>query len=154
MKIIAVSDTHGSFRAMEEILRKHRNADIVVHCGDSQSDIEDIRARHPEHMFIAVKGNCDFYNFYSEVEEFTAEGIKFMVTHGHRFGVKWGMGELRRAAQERGVQVVIFGHTHIALNQYDDGIYFVNPGACSGTRASFAVIEVKDGQILTNLSHL
>lgn len=152
MKIIAVSDTHGRFNAMEKVLKKHPDAAIVVHCGDSQSDIEDIKHQYPDHTYIAVKGNCDFCNAYKDVEEFDAQGVRFMVTHGHRFGVKWGLGELRRAAEERGVQAVIFGHTHITHNSYDNGMHFINPGACAGMRATYAVIEVKNGQILANIA--
>ena len=154
MKIIAVSDTHGSFRAMEKVLKLHKNADIVVHCGDSQSDIEEIKEKYPDHTYVAVKGNCDFYNFYNEIEEFDAEGVHFMATHGHRLDVKWSMDVLINAAKERGAQVAIFGHTHIPYNKYEDGVYLINPGACAGLRATYAVIEVKDGQILTNLAHI
>ncbi len=154
MKIIAVSDTHGSLVAMDQVLSKHRNADIVVHCGDSQTGIENIKLSHPHHTYVSVCGNCDFYTMYKDIEEFTAEGVRFFVTHGHRFGVKFGLKELRDAARERGAGVVIFGHTHVAMNEYRDGIWFVNPGACRGSHAPFAVIEVKNGEILTNLAHL
>lgn len=154
MKIIAVSDTHGRLAAMDQVLRIHKNADIVVHCGDSQTGIEDIKLDHPDHMYVNVQGNCDFYPAYEEIDEFTAEGVRFMVTHGHRFGVKFGLFELKREAKKRGAQVVLFGHTHIEHNEYDEGIYYINPGSCRGAHAPYAVIEVKDGHILTNIAHL
>lgn len=153
MKIIVVSDSHGSLHALREILRLNRNADIVVHCGDSRGELDEIRLEFPDKVYYAVKGNCDLGSTLPGVEEFTVQGVRFMVTHGHLYHVKYGLGELRRAARERNADVVLFGHTHTALDQYEDGLRLFNPGAAGYDRC-FGVIEVKDGQVLSNLARL
>ena len=43
MKIIVISDTHGSYRNFQRVMQLHRNADIVVHCGDSRDELDEIR---------------------------------------------------------------------------------------------------------------
>ena len=59
------------------------------------------------------------------------------------------MIQLRKA----GYDVVLFGHTHYATDVVKDGIRFFNPGSL-GFGKSFGVIEVKDGQVLSNIAHL
>ena len=152
MKIIVVSDSHGSYRNLKQIMMLNRNADIVVHCGDSRDELDEIQLEFPDKMYYCVKGNCDWEPLPMEVE-FTVEGVKFMACHGHAFGVKYGLGELERAARERGVDVALFGHTHIAHDEYVNGVRLFNPGSC-GFGKSFGVIEVKDGQVLTNIARL
>lgn len=154
MKIIVFSDSHGSLSPMEKIMSMHRNADVVVHCGDSRGELDEIKRQFPDKMYYAVRGNCDFASSLEPTVTFTLEGVNFMATHGHLFSVKFGLGELRRAARQDGMDVVFFGHTHIAHNEYDDGIFFINPGACGGYKPSYAVVEVKDGQVLANIAHL
>lgn len=153
MKIIVVSDTHGSYRNFKKVMQLNRNADIVVHCGDSRDEIDQIKMEYPDKMYYTVKGNCDFGTMLPVIEEFTAEGVRFLATHGHLFNVKYGMLELSMAAKEKGAQIVLFGHTHYATDEVVDGVRYFNPGSL-GYGKSFGVIEVKDGQVLSNIAHL
>ncbi len=152
MKIIVVSDSHGSYRNLKQIMLLNRNADVVVHCGDSRDELDEIKLEFPDKVYHCVKGNCDWEPL-PLTEEFTVEGVKFMACHGHAYHVKYGTGELERAARERGVDVVLYGHTHIASDEYRDGLRLLNPGSC-GFGKSFAVIEVKNGQVLSNIAYL
>ena len=77
-------------------------------------------------MFLAVRGNCDFGSDLPLTGEFTAQGVKIFYTHGHYYGVKSGLYTLACAARERGAQVALYGHTHNALEDYDDGLYPVS----------------------------
>ena len=101
---------------------------------------------------LCVKGNCDWGSLPLTLD-FTVEGVHFFVTHGHMFNVKYGLYELDCAARERGADVALFGHTHIAHDEYIDGVRLFNPGSC-GFGKSFGVIEVKNGQVLSNIAHL
>ena len=150
MKIIVVSDSHGSYHSLKRVLQLNRDADIVVHCGDSRDELDEIKLEFPDKMYYCVKGNCDWEPLPLTLD-FTVEGVHFFVTHGHMFNVKYGLGELERAARERGAQVALFGHTHIPHDEYIDGVRLFNPGSC-GFFKSFGVIEVKDGQVLSNLA--
>lgn len=153
MKIIVVSDTHGSFQNFQKVMQLHQNADIVVHCGDSRDELEQIMRAYPDKQYYAVKGNCDIYKDLPGAAEFTAEGVRFYATHGHMYNVKYGLYELSLAAREKQADVVLFGHTHIAADEVDDGIRLFNPGSL-GYGKTFGVIEVKDGMVLTNIARL
>lgn len=153
MKIIVVSDTHGSYRNFKKVMELHENADIVVHCGDSRDEVERIREQYPHITFYAVKGNCDFDPTIPLTEEFTAGGIRFLATHGHLYNVKYSLLNLLMAAREKGAQVALYGHTHIAADEVHDGVRLFNPGSL-GYDGSFGVIEIKNGQVLSGIAHL
>ena len=153
MKIIVVSDTHGSYQNFKKVMELNRNADIVVHCGDSRDEVENIKLEFPDKVYYTVKGNCDLGSMLPSIEEFTVDGVRFMATHGHLFNVKYGMFDIDKAARDKGADIVLFGHTHIAMDVLRDGVRFFNPGSL-GFGKSFGVIEIKDGQILSNIAHL
>jgi predicted phosphodiesterase len=74
-------------------------------------------------------------------------GVKLFMTHGHIHRVKAGLGALVRDARSIGAQAVLFGHTHVAHCEYDDGLWIVNPGSCGYYGGSAAVIQVADNKI-------
>ena len=153
MKIIVVSDTHGSYHALKRIMQLNKNADIVVHCGDSRSEIAEIQMEFPDKVYYCVKGNCDIGSMLPMTETFTVEGVTFFATHGHLYNVKYDLYQLLCAAEEAGAQVALFGHTHIEHDELVDGVRLFNPGS-AGYGKSFGVIEVRDGQVLSNIAHL
>ena len=153
MKIIVVSDTHGSYRNFKKVMQMHRNADIVVHCGDSRDELDEIKQEFRDKVYYTVKGNCDFGTMLPLTEEFTVDGVRFFATHGHIYNVKYGLFDLDEAAREKKADIVLFGHTHVAVDAVHDGIRFFNPGSL-GYEGTFGVIEVKDGQVLTNIARL
>ena len=152
MKIIVVSDTHGSYRNFKKVMQLNSNADIVVHCGDSRNEVDTIKTEYPDKTYYTVKGNCDF-EMLPIVEEFTVDGVRFMATHGHIYNVKYGLFDIDRAARKKQANIVLYGHTHIANDAVRDGVRFFNPGSL-GYGKSFGVIEIKDGQVLTNIAYL
>ena len=153
MKIIVFSDTHGSIYTMRKVMKLHQDAQIVVHCGDSQGEIEDIKLLYPSKKYITVKGNCDYGSMLPVVEFFTAEGVNFLVCHGHTFNVKFELTRLLMMAKEKEVNVVLYGHTHVAHDEYLDGVLFFNPGS-AGYSKTYGIIEVKNGQVLSNVTHI
>ena len=154
MKIIVVSDTHGSSSSLKEVVKLHSNADVIVHCGDSRGEMEEIKMMYPDKTYYEVAGNCDWGSPLPLTLTFELDGFKFMVTHGHTYNVKFGLGQLFYAAQQEGVDVVFFGHTHYACDEVYEGIRLLNPGSCGGFMATFGVVETKNGQMLTNVTHL
>lgn len=153
MKIIVVSDTHGSYRNFKQVMELHRSADIVVHCGDSRGELDRILEEYPDMQFYTVKGNCDFYTDLPGAASFTAESVRFWVTHGHIYNVKYDLYDLDCAAREKNADVVLFGHTHIPTDIFREGVRLFNPGSLGYDR-TYGVIEVKDGQVLSNIAQL
>ena len=153
MKIIVVSDTHGSYRNFRQVMELHKNADIVVHCGDSRGELDRILEEYPNIQFYTVKGNCDVYTSLPGAAQFTAEGVHFWATHGHMYNVKYSLYDLFCAAREKGADVALIGHTHDPRDEMYEGVRLFNPGSL-GYGKTYGVIEVKDGQVLSNLAVL
>lgn len=148
MKIIAVSDSHGNAAAIQNVILKHRDADVVAFCGDGSDDIRQIRSMYPDKMIIAVRGNCDWFCDYPYTQDITLCGKKIMITHGHLFGVKEGYHRIINYAQSNGIDIVIFGHTHSQMCSIEGKTVIVNPGSVHyGDFHSLIEIDEDTGKI-------
>ena len=58
------------------------------------------------------------------------------------------------AAREQGAQVLLYGHTHQALTDYDDGLHILNPGSLSGWRPSYGTLDITPQGIVPNVIRL
>jgi len=154
MRILVVSDSHGDIRNLEAVVRKHRDAEVIIHCGDGADEVDEIKLMFPERMVISVRGNCDFCSQNPNIETITLEGKKLFITHGHIYNVKSSLFNLSLAAKEAGADLVLFGHTHIPCDVYDDGLYILNPGSLRGYKGRYALVDISEKGILTNLVNL
>ncbi len=152
MKILVFSDTHGDLARMTKCIQKHPDAEIIVHCGDGEDQSRRAQLMYPEKKVVRVRGNCDLGSKLEAVEFFNVLDKKIMVTHGHYYDVKYGLNQIYHAAAEEGADIVLFGHTHMAHNEYKNGIYLFNPGNCSGWRPSYGVIEITQKGVLANIA--
>lgn len=154
VKIVVVSDSHGYFSSLDKILSMNKDADIVIHCGDSRNEIELMQKKYSDKMYYCVKGNCDIGSTLplKITEKFGK--YNFFITHGHLFNVKWTMNDIFFAAKESRADFLLFGHTHTPVNEYYDGIYIMNPGSAYGPHGTFGIIEIMDEGILTNTGRL
>lgn len=146
MKILVVSDTHGHSSELVQVLRKVKPIDGLIHCGDVEGQENYIRgiAECPCYM---VKGNNDFFCDLPREEVFQLGNYKVMVTHGHMYGVSMDTSMLEEEARIRGVQIVMFGHTHRPFLEQKEDITILNPGSLSyprqaGRKPSFLVMEI------------
>lgn len=149
MKILVVSDTHGDMFSLRAAVDARPDAEVIIHCGDGNSEFTRLRTIYRDKHFIGVRGNCDFATTAEGVETITLEGKKLFITHGHLYNAKYGLYNLVCAAREAGADLLLFGHTHTPLEDYDDGLYIVNPGSCHGYDASYAYIDVTEQGIVT-----
>ena len=150
MRILIVSDTHGRHGNLDEVLEKEDNIDMLLHLGDLEHEehyIEEI-AKWPYHM---VAGNNDLFSYLPKDKEIQIGKYKVWMTHGHPYYVTMGTGRLREAAKARGVDIVLFGHTHKPYVDVEESPMLINPGSISyprqeGRKASYIVMEIaKDG---------
>ena len=155
MKIIAVSDSHGSLRWVDKVAQAAMDAVCVFHLGDYVKDGAKFAAQCGCPV-KCVAGNCDFTGGAPILLEETVAGIKVLAVHGHRYGVKSGLDTLRSEAVSRGAALCLYGHTHAPdISEYR-GVWFVNPGSASSARGmapnSYAVIEVSEnGEICPSI---
>ena len=151
-KILVISDNHGYTHQLREVIDREMPFDLFLHCGDGEcSKSEYERLLPPLMASIYLKGNCDFLPL-RQAARFALDGVEIFAVHGHKHAVKQGCSVLEYEAGKQGAQLVCYGHTHRAEIHETDGMTFVNPGSFTGyhspTRSTYAVVEIKDGQVL------
>ena len=153
MKLLVFSDSHGSPLCMRQALFRNRGTvDYAVFAGDGVNGFLALAAEFPDVTFRAVAGNCDFMTSCPLEEEIIADGVRILIVHGHKYGVKTSNTQLRLAAQKRGFDIVIYGHTHEREEKYypaEDGgkaIWMFNPGCAMA--GDFGVIDIGAGGVL------
>ncbi len=145
MKILVLSDSHASLGFMRRCIEViHPQA--VIHLGDFYDDGATMQEEFPHIPFYQVPGNCDMFRSYitdAETRLLELDGVRLLITHGHRHGVKQSLHRLLADARNSQVQGVLFGHTHMCLcQQEDDGLWVLNPGAASwGGSAGLMITE-------------
>ena len=129
---------------------RQQQPDAVFHLGDCERDTQRLEKTFPDLPLYRVCGNCDREPVNPEVLQLTLDGVKFFLTHGHRYSVKYTLDALLNAAYFAGADIVLFGHTHRALCEQDGGVWYLNPGAAGvGASCTYACIETEDGEIRT-----
>ena len=145
MKILVVSDSHLNLSALINIFEAER-PDVVFGAGDHSKDLEELSYVKERAEYYIVRGNCDYFDRCTEdVLRFDLNGYKFMLTHGHLYGVKSSYEALKKEAIDNGVDVVVFGHTHIPCLELEDGVHIFNPGAAKD--GCYGVIDIGESGI-------
>lgn len=154
MKIGVISDTHGDQAAIHQVVRLLTHVDMWLHAGDCSQDAECLRNLVTVPV-IAARGNCDGHTT-AKIDEFVeVHDRKIWLTHGHRYGVKQSTQDLVEWGKQYEVDVVIYGHTHIADNHWCEGILIFNPGSAYGSHATCGVLDIdSDGQVVGTIIQL
>jgi len=149
MKIGVLSDTHLHQLTKEfiEIYDQYLfDKDMILHAGDvvSSEIIDFLNAKD----FHGVCGNMDPLDVKRALPE-----KKVLKLGGYRLGLIHGWGrsddlEDRILPLFDNVDVIVYGHSHIASNHTRDGVLFFNPGTATGYAASgrhtIGVLELGD----------
>jgi len=160
MRVGVFSDSHGDSNALDELLEKMGHVDAVCFLGDVARDADHLRDRCAamanQPPLYAVRGNNDYYSTCQLPWELLIEldGVRIYMTHGHRMV---SYMSLVYKAQELEARVAMFGHTHAAFCEVQQGVMLLNPGSagnyCRGGRARASILEIKNGQCrVTNVS--
>lgn len=157
---LVCSDIHRNLHAFQKMVDSLPGADGIICAGDLGVRAEEVRKIAGKIPLYMVRGNVDGW-YSSDLPEtiaFSAQGHRIMVTHGHLFAVP-STSMLRREAEERKADIVIFGHIHRYFRKEDKGILYLNPGALSGCRdtgrRSWMILELADdGSIHTDYIEL
>lgn len=161
MKIIVMSDSHGVFSAVQNVIALQRDADLFVFLGDGERDVNRLLQSEPwlEEKLLYLKGNCDGGMLISRTQtqaEYTLpHGHKIFAAHGDRYQVKFGTARMLWEAKHRHADILLYGHTHCRDERFEDGVYILNPGSLGaprdGRKASYGVISVSEKGILVNI---
>ena len=145
MKILVLSDSHGRkepmVRCVEQVQPRH-----ILFLGDGIRDAWALQQQFPEIPLTAVAGNCDL--LCSEPGERLMElaGRRILMMHGHTRQVKFSTMAARYAAREAGAEILLFGHTHCPMVDYDGSLYTMNPGSI-GYSGSYGVVTIEPDKV-------
>lgn len=157
MRIVVISDTHGDIYSFETAVSQQPQADIFIHLGDCESDVEAVKKVFPKKQFLSVAGNCDFGSKTPSEGEIVLCGKRIFYTHGHNYKVKFGDNAVISEARRRGADILLYGHTHVPVCMYDDGLYILNPGSLGHPRdgvPTYGIIDITKAGIVTNIAEV
>ena len=165
MKIIVISDIHGSLFYMnkiKEIIDKS-NVDKIVLLGDlyyhgprnpltqeyNPQQVANILNSYKDKI-LCVRGNCD-----AQVDEMISEfkfndnvkldinGKRFFFTHGHKYNID---------NLPDNIDVIVYGHFHTGFIKQKDNVICVNSGSISlpkdNTKNSYLIIDDNNIKIM------
>ncbi len=161
--LLILSDSHGHPASVSESIRR-TNPDGILFAGDGLRDFSRMELPCP---LWAVQGNCDFLmspliiggNLQDPpLEELLMfDGIRILLMHGHRYGVKSGLSVAVAHAAHREADILIFGHTHLPTERRlipgtEEGmaltkpLILFNPGSIGdSTSATFGTLTLRNG---------
>jgi len=150
VKIGVISDTHIPGRSEHlpaVILEAFRSVDMVVHAGDMVGLEVMTELENACPKVVGVSGNMDdpaVREKYPVKQVLDIGGFKIGIMHG------WGAPSnlvdiLKNVFQEYNCDVIIFGHSHKAMNELIGKTLFFNPGSATDDAApynSYGIIEI------------
>lgn len=167
-ELLVFSDSHGRVEGMLRAYEAQiRRPDLIVHLGDGAREFGSMLPSGVP--TLSVRGNCDLFGAENLPEEILTEeaGHRILLLHGHRFGVKGGLGALISHAVDRDADIVLFGHTHCPTEycipkgevirgmRLERPLYLFNPGSIGknedGLGLCFGTASLRRDQVL--LSH-
>lgn len=150
-KLAVLSDTHGNIGAFEKAIPLINACDWCIHLGDGFRDIDKLTNKITAQV-VRIKGNCDIIPDCYDETVFEVGNTKFLVTHGHYYGVKRDLLRLTLRARELNCRYALYGHTHRA-GIFDAGdVICVNPGTLArGYTHTIAVIKGAEEHFETDI---
>ena len=152
-RILVISDSHGRDANIRRVLKREGPFDRLCHLGDAQCTQEEMEklAHCPVEM---IAGNCDLFCDLPMARIISLGKYRALMAHGHQHFVSLGPELLKEDARKNGCDIVLYGHTHVPMDDITDpDVWVFNPGSISlprqkGGEPSYMVIEVKeDGSI-------
>ena len=152
MIIGVLSDTH-SLNIPSQVIERFKSVDLIIHAGDI-CDAQTLKMLKKIAPTTAVQGNMDDLTLKKELplkEIITYGDLKIGVTHGHIGDGREALKNAMSSFKDDKMDVVIFGHSHQALNErVGDTLYF-NPGSPNDVVKakffSFGLISIEAGKI-------
>jgi uncharacterized protein len=155
MRVVVLSDTHGPRRwksCPPRVAEQLRTADLILHAGDvcTAAVLDELAGFAPVR---AVAGNNDGPDVTAWGAPVTAEmdidGLAVAMIHDS--GPSAGrLARMRRAFPH--ARLVVFGHSHIPLDQAEAGLRIFNPGSPTDRRrqphGTLGVLRIEDGRLV------
>lgn len=137
MRVVVLADTHAPrrWKSCPPAVAEHlRDADLILHAGDvCVAGVLDELTRFAP--VVAVCGNNDGQDVVDwgapETVELELAGVKVAMIHDSG-QAKGRIARMRRRFPE--ADLVVFGHSHIPLDESGEGLRIFNPGSPTDRR--------------------
>ena len=154
MKIGVIADTHIPIFAKKLPQKVHdyfQECDLIIHAGDAVTmfaidELKDIAETK------AVYGNMDSLEMKQNLPDkliLDVAGKKVGVIHGS--GPAFRVQQIAEETFAGKTDIVIFGHSHMPVNEKKNGVLFFNPGSAtdhtSSQNCSFGIIEINGDDV-------
>lgn len=146
MKVLVLSDSHGRADTLRRAIEAEK-PHAMLYLGDGLSDAERMREEYPALFIATVPGNCDWGSLDEPERLIELDGVRILMLHGHTRGVKYNGMNAYYAAKEMETDVLLYGHTHCPLVDYDGTTYTMNPGSIRYT-GTYGVLVLENGKVL------
>ena len=155
MRVVVLSDTHAPRRwksCPPRVAEQLRGADLILHAGDvcTAAVLDELTQYAP---VVAVAGNNDGPEVAAwgaaETASLDVAGVSVAMVHDS--GPSGGrLARLRRRFPD--ADLVVFGHSHIPLDQSADGLRIFNPGSPTDRRrqphGTLGVLHIADARLV------
>lgn len=157
LRVLVVSDNHGSVNRLRYLLQIEGHIDAMVHCGDFEGSEEYIKSMVDCPLYM-VKGNNDFFSKLPSEMTFMLGDKRCFLTHGHGYAVGFDRKNIAQAGRERGADIVFFGHSHRPVTEVD-GLLLINPGSLTYPRQeggcpTYVILEIEEGKVWVQVRQL
>jgi hypothetical protein len=155
MRVVVVSDTHAPRRwksCPPAVALRLRDADLILHAGDvcTASVLDELSEYAPVRAVLGNNDEPDVADWGAPPElELDLGGLPVAMIHDS--GAR--QGRLSRMRQRfPSARLVVFGHSHIPLNEADEHLRIFNPGSPTDRRrqphGTIGVLRIEDGQLV------
>lgn len=155
MRVVVLADTHAPRRwksCPPAVAAYLRGADLILHAGDvcTAAVLDELAEYAPVR---AVLGNNDGPDVAAwgapETAEFCLDGLRVAMLHDSGPAA----GRLRRMRRRfPHADLVVFGHSHIPLDQSGEGLRIFNPGSPTDRRrqphGTLGVLRIEAGRLV------
>jgi len=142
-----ISDTHGLLRP--EAIKALHGSDLILHAGDI-GDPAIIKKLEEISPVMAVRGNVDttpsLYKFPFD-QTIIIDNFLIYIIHN--------IGDLNFKPEDKGINIVVYGHSHKASMDTKSNVIYFNPGSAGKKRFHFPLgtgeIKISKGMINARL---
>jgi putative phosphoesterase len=154
MRVVVMSDTHAPRRwksCPPLVADWLRQADTILHAGDVCTAVvlRELAQYAPVHAVLGNNDGPDVAQWGAPATlQIELGGLRVAMIHDSGPAA----GRLRRMrAAFPAVDLVVFGHSHIPLDQSDSGLRIFNPGSPTDRRrqphGTLGVLDIVDGKL-------
>jgi len=155
VRVVVLSDTHAPRRwktCPAAVAARLRGADLILHAGDvcTAGVLQELSQYAPVHAVLGNNDGPDVAAWGAEpTQQLELDGLAVAMIHDS------GQASGRLARMRRtfpAADLVVFGHSHIPLDQADAGLRIFNPGSPTDRRrqphGTLGVLTIESGRLM------